>query len=138
MFDCGWCNGEGASDWVYQGNDATALEAYLPDELALVVRQGAKIVRGEECEECEGKGEVFVDDDGHIALTDAIFAYESGELPIRDMIIMFARLIETSMCWSLQGSYGRMGQSFIEEGVISTEGVIDWDVVNSKLVEVNS
>ena len=131
---CGWCH-EGANNWVYEGNEATALESYTFDEVERMKNDDKfEIVFGEPCEECNGTGIEYVDPEtGKIDVTEAIFAYEDGTLGARDTVILFARLIETSMCWKLQGSYGRTGASFIEAGMISDKGVIDWDVVNDRL-----
>ena len=134
MIDCGWCDGDGAADWVYDlDGDATALEAYLPDELAAALANGSKIVRGEVCDECKGKGELYSDEHGNVAVVDSIMAYELGELPTRDVVILFAELIKTSQCWSLQGSYGRMAQSFIDADLIDSHGDVDWDLVNERI-----
>ena len=133
MIDCSYCN-DGTARWVVQetpeGTDYTALEAFLPEELEVALDGGGR-VEIKECDECNGTGELFVDPEtGKIDVTEGIFAYEGGRLTDRDTVILFARLIETSLCWKLQGSYGRMGQSYMEAGMISTEGVIDWDAVN--------
>lgn len=41
----------------------------------------------------------------------------------------WAYLIKTKLCYSLQGWYGRTATSLIERGIISQEGVINWDIV---------
>ena len=50
-----------------------------------------------------------------------IIDYESGELDDTDTIELFQHLINTGMAWSLQGCYGRMALSLIEQGYC-TEG----------------
>ena len=57
-------------------------------------------------------------------LVDKIIAWESGELSDWETIQLFADLIKTGQCWSLQGYYGRTGHSFIELGIIDTDGTI--------------
>jgi len=42
----------------------------------------------------------------------------------------WAYLIKTKICYSLQGFYGRTASSLIERGLISKDGVINWDMVN--------
>ena len=39
-------------------------------------------------------------------------------------IQFFSQLIETKMCWSLQGFYGRTAASYIQSGIISEKGKI--------------
>jgi hypothetical protein len=62
-------------------------------------------------------------------------AYAEGFLEgegasLEDQLIAWAYLIETGMCWSLQGWYGRAANSLLESGVISRDGIIDWDRVD--------
>lgn len=63
-------------------------------------------------------------------LVDKIMAWESGELEGKETLELFAKLIENGQAWSLQGSYGRTANSLIEKGLISKEGIIDWEVFN--------
>jgi hypothetical protein len=42
----------------------------------------------------------------------------------------WAYLIKTGDCWSLQGFYGREATRLIEQGLISREGEVNWDLVN--------
>ncbi len=41
----------------------------------------------------------------------------------------WAYLIKTGDCWSLQGFYGREATRLIEQGLISKEGVVNWDLL---------
>ena len=57
-------------------------------------------------------------------LVDKIMAYESGELEADKTLKLFAELIKTGQAWSLQGHYGRVARSLIDEGYISIKGKI--------------
>jgi len=41
----------------------------------------------------------------------------------------WAHLIKTGLCWSLQGFFGRTAQTFIDNGMISSGGTIDYERV---------
>jgi len=58
---------------------------------------------------------------------DLIMEYECGELEEKKVIELFSELIKSGQAWSLQGSYGRMAMSLIEQGVLSKNGFIDWE-----------
>ena len=47
---------------------------------------------------------------------DKIMAFESGELDEDGIIELFQELIDSGLVWQLQGSYGRMANSLIENG----------------------
>lgn len=55
---------------------------------------------------------------------DQLIAYETGTLDADAEIEFFADLIATGTAWSLQGSYGRAAQAFIDAGLISETGEI--------------
>lgn len=57
-------------------------------------------------------------------LVGCIIAYESGELSDEETVKLFSELIKSGQCWSLQGCYGRMAISLIENGVIDKTGKI--------------
>ena len=49
---------------------------------------------------------------------DKIISYENGDLEGDEAIDFFRDLIETGLCWSLQGHYGRTAESLISEGLV--------------------
>lgn len=57
--------------------------------------------------------------------------FEMGCLGSRDTLILFAELVKTGRAWTLQGSYGRMAEALIKDGVVTPQGQVDW----SKYVE---
>ena len=61
---------------------------------------------------------------------DAVMIIETEDNPsMEDYLSAWSQLIETGAVWSLQGSYGRGATSLIERGVISSDGVINWELV---------
>ena len=57
-------------------------------------------------------------------ILDFITDYESGEATEDETLEGFAMLIRTGLAWTFQGHYGRVAASFIEDGLIDTEGNI--------------
>ena len=49
---------------------------------------------------------------------DAIIAYEQGELDNEATIELFQSLLDSGLCWKLQGSYGRMAKVLLDAGEI--------------------
>jgi hypothetical protein len=41
---------------------------------------------------------------------------------------VFADLIATGLAWQLQGRYGREAKAYIDNGLISVQGDVDWEV----------
>lgn len=55
---------------------------------------------------------------------EAIMEYEAGDLNEEDTIILFSELIRSGMAWKLQGHYGRQAMWYIENEIISAEGIV--------------
>jgi hypothetical protein len=51
------------------------------------------------------------------ALVTSIMRYESGEMSDDEVVSFFQELINSGLCWQLQGHYGRTANSLIEQGV---------------------
>jgi len=51
-----------------------------------------------------------------------ILDYESGEMDEERIAVFFQELIDTGLVWKLQGSYGRMVQKLIAEGICEVKG----------------
>jgi hypothetical protein len=50
-------------------------------------------------------------------VVDKIIRYENDEMSEEETISFFQELIDSGLCWKLQGHYGRVATTFIEEGV---------------------
>lgn len=48
---------------------------------------------------------------------DKIMRYEGGEMDQDEMVEFFQELIDSGLCWQLQGHYGRTAASLIDAGV---------------------
>lgn len=48
-----------------------------------------------------------------------IISYEEGKLSEEETIDLFQYLLDTGMCWTLQGMYGRQALRFLEAGLIT-------------------
>ena len=73
------------------------------------------------------------EDTGEVDVVSAIIDLESGDLDVTGQLNLFSHLIKTGMVWDLQGSYGRTAASLIGTGLISAEGVVDWDLVDQAM-----
>lgn len=49
---------------------------------------------------------------------DFIMAYEAGELDHDQIVEGFQHLVDSGVAWRLQGSYSRVAQSLIEQGLV--------------------
>jgi len=49
---------------------------------------------------------------------DSIIRYENGNMGEKEEIRFFQNLINTGLCWKLQGHYGRVATHLLEEGLI--------------------
>lgn len=47
-----------------------------------------------------------------------------------NVIEAWAYLIYKGICWRLQGFFGRSAQSLIDHGIVSSEGEINWELVD--------
>ena len=50
-------------------------------------------------------------------MVSKIIDYENGDMSEEETIEFFQGLINSGLCWQLQGHYGRMAQRLIDEGV---------------------
>ena len=57
-----------------------------------------------------------------MSIVNEIISFEQGELDENQTIELFARLVQSGMAWSLQGSYGRTATAFINAGYIDRKG----------------
>ena len=56
------------------------------------------------------------------ALVNKIIAYEGDGMTEDEEIAFFQELINTGLCWQLQGHYGRAATRLIEAGVCQPPG----------------
>ena len=56
---------------------------------------------------------------GPMSLTQAIIDYEQGELNDCEVIELFQNLVDTGLCWQLQGHYGRTAIALMKAGWIN-------------------
>jgi hypothetical protein len=54
---------------------------------------------------------------GEIPSVDDIMRYEQGDMTQEETVTFFQKLIDSGMAWRLQGCYGRMAASLIENGL---------------------
>ena len=52
-------------------------------------------------------------------LTNKIISYENGEMDNEEFLDFFQELVNSGLCWQLQGHYGRTAHALIMEGEIS-------------------
>ena len=56
-------------------------------------------------------------DRGQRIMVDKIVKYENGEMSVEEVVDFFQELINSGLCWRLQGHYGRTARHLIEEGL---------------------
>jgi hypothetical protein len=54
-------------------------------------------------------------------IVNQIIEYENGNLNNEETIELFQELVDTGMAWELQGSYGRMAEYLIQQGVVQKQ-----------------
>jgi len=52
-------------------------------------------------------------------VTNAVIAYEQGELEEVEVLDLFQKLVDSGLAWQLQGSYGRMAAQLIDIGLVN-------------------
>jgi hypothetical protein len=57
---------------------------------------------------------------GFVQLVDQLIAYEEGQLTEDEELAFFEHLVQTGMCWQLQGHYQRVAATLIEAGLIDS------------------
>ena len=57
--------------------------------------------------------------------------FETPEHPF-DVVRAWSFLIGTKLAYTLQGWFGRTAQSLIDAGVMDSDGVVDWNLVEEK------
>jgi|TARA_R100000008_G_scaffold82962_1_gene67795 hypothetical protein len=55
--------------------------------------------------------------DSENSMVDKIIRYETGQMDEAETIQFFQELINSGLAWSLQGHYGRVASTLIEEGL---------------------
>jgi hypothetical protein len=50
---------------------------------------------------------------------DLIQRYEDGYLTEEETTALFQTLLDTGLCWALQGHYGRTAMAMIEAGLVT-------------------
>lgn len=63
-------------------------------------------------------GTPLLSSDPNLTVFDAMMAWEDGNISEGDAIALFQQLVDSGMAWSLQGSYGRQAQRFIDAGLV--------------------
>jgi hypothetical protein len=71
----------------------------------------------------------------HRVTVDDIVAYENGDLSALATLELFGALIASGQAWTLQGSYGRAANAFLEEGLIDPDGTIT-DLAHDRLADI--
>lgn len=57
-----------------------------------------------------------------MGIVDKIMDFESGQMTEEEIIKFFQELIDSGLAWTLQGTYGQMAQSLIDQGLVEVRG----------------
>jgi len=55
--------------------------------------------------------------EGEQSMVNKIIKYESGGMSEDEFVSFFQELIDSGLCWQLQGHYGRTAAALLEEGL---------------------
>tara|TARA_R100000697_G_C5383862_1_gene180774 strand:- start:505 stop:690 length:186 start_codon:yes stop_codon:yes gene_type:complete len=55
-------------------------------------------------------------------MVEKIIQYENGDMSMDEIVCFFQELIDSGLCWRLQGHYGRMAKNLIEDGLCDEPG----------------
>lgn len=61
-------------------------------------------------------------------LMERVIEYETDNHDLEWIVQFFADLIATGLAWQLQGRYGREAKAYIDNGLISAQGDVNWEV----------
>ena len=61
-----------------------------------------------------------------INLMERVISYESEHRSLEFVLQLFADLIATGLAWQFQGHYGREARAYIENGLVTPQGDINW------------
>jgi hypothetical protein len=56
---------------------------------------------------------------GYDGLVDQIIEFEEGQMTEDEVVEFFQQLVDTGLAWQLQGTYGRIAASMIDEGLVT-------------------
>lgn len=63
-----------------------------------------------------------------MGLYQRVLEYETEEHSLEWLVQFFADLIATGLAWQLQGHYGREAKAYIDNGLITIQGDVNWDI----------
>jgi hypothetical protein len=62
-----------------------------------------------------------------MGLMNRVIEYQTEDHSLEWNLQFFADLIATGLAWRLEGHIGREAKAYIDNGLISVQGEIDWD-----------
>ena len=62
-----------------------------------------------------------------MGLMNRVIEYQTEDHSLEWNLQFFADLIATGLAWRLEGHFGREAKAYIENGLVSAQGEIDWD-----------